>query len=192
MKNQSTLWRRNTNSFPVVEQPTKGTFCTKNTTVSWTKMPMKQQWGDVFFSPRQCLPQGLIYPLSPIFLSGKRELKQRRRWRQRERQKRNRLGWQNNNSARASRLFLNISLPSLHDYDVNLPNFTFWQGREHKATTFFFFSWTSIQSLRIQLQKKIDNIWRIEWDGISAIKVEAARIHCLKSGVFVAAAAFVA
>ena len=89
MKNQSTLWRRNTNSFPVVEQPTKGTFCTKNTTVSWTKMPMKQQWGDVFFSPRQCLPQGLIYPLSPIFLSGKRELKQRRRWRQRERQKRN-------------------------------------------------------------------------------------------------------
>ena len=50
-ENQSTLWRRNTNSFPIVEQPTKGTFCTKNTTVSWTKMPMKQQWGDVFFSP---------------------------------------------------------------------------------------------------------------------------------------------
>ena len=122
----------------------------------------KCQWnnsGEMYFSPhllpsRQCLPQGLIYPLSPIFLSGKRELKQWRRWRQRERQKRNRLGWQNNNSARASRLFLNISLPSLHDYDVNLPNFTFCQGREHKATTFFFFSWTSIQSLRIQLQKK--------------------------------------
>lgn len=38
--------------------------------------------GEMYFSPhllpsRQCLPQGLIYPLSPIFLSGKRELKQR-------------------------------------------------------------------------------------------------------------------
>ena len=30
---------------------------------------------------------------------------------------------QNNNFARASR-FLYISLPSLHDYDVKLPNFT--------------------------------------------------------------------
>ena len=87
--------------------------------------------------------------------------------------------------------FLYISLPSLHDYDVNLPNFTFCQGREHKATTFFFFSWTSIQSLRIQLQKK-DYIWRIEWDGISATEVESARIHFLKSGVFVAVAAVVA
>ena len=29
------------------------------------------------------------------------------------------------------------SLPSLHDYDVKVPNFTFCGGREHKATTFF-------------------------------------------------------
>ena len=34
------------------------------------------------------------------------------------------LDWQNNNFARASR-FLYISLPSLHDYDVKMPNFTF-------------------------------------------------------------------
>ena len=40
------------------------------------------------------------------------------RRRQRERQKSNSLGQQNNNFARASR-FLYISLPSLHDYDVN-------------------------------------------------------------------------
>ena len=33
--------------------------------------------------------------------------------------------------------FLNISLPSLHDYDVKMPNFTFCGGREHKATTSF-------------------------------------------------------
>ena len=37
---------------------------------------------------------------------------------------------------------------------VEGPNFTFWRGRKEKKTTFFFFSWTSLQSLRIQLQKK--------------------------------------
>ena len=35
--------------------------------------------------------------------------------------------------------FLYISLPSLHDYDVKIPNFTFCGGREHKTTTFFSF-----------------------------------------------------
>ena len=30
--------------------------------------------------------------------------------------------------------FLYISLRSLHEYDVNLPNFTFNGGREHKIT----------------------------------------------------------
>ena len=47
---------------------------------------------------------------------------------------------ENNNFARASH-FLHISLPSFHDYDVKLPNFTFYGGREYK-TIFFFFSWT--------------------------------------------------
>ena len=54
---------------------------------------------------------------------------QRRRRRQRERQKSNKL-----------RLaFLYISLPSLLDYDVKLPNFTFYEGCEHKTTIFFLF-----------------------------------------------------
>ena len=35
---------------------------------------------------------------------------------------------------------LYISLPSLDDYDVKMPNLMFWEGREHKTTTFFFFS----------------------------------------------------
>ena len=48
---------------------------------------------------------------------------------------------------------LYLSLPSLHDYDVRLSNFTFCRGREHKTTTFFSFFWTLIQSFRIQLQK---------------------------------------
>ena len=42
-----------------------------------------------------------------------------------------------------------------------------------------------MQSFRIQLQKKIVNIWRIKRDGISAINFEAAQIHFL-SDVFVA------
>ena len=51
--------------------------------------------------------------------------------------------------------FFYISLPSLHDCNVKLPNFTFCRGREQKTTTLFFFSWTLIQSFRIQLQKHL-------------------------------------
>ena len=69
--------------------------------------------------------------------------------------------------------FLYISLPSLQDHKVKLLNFTFFEGLEHKAATSFFFSWTSKKCLIIELQKKFANIWRVEWDGISAIKFEA-------------------
>ena len=65
------------------------------------------------------------------------------------------------------------SLPSLHDYDVNMPHCTFPGGCEHKAMTLFLFSWTSIQSFRIQFQKKIANVLLTERVGISAIKFEA-------------------
>ena len=41
----------------------------------------------------------------------------------------------NSNFARATR-FLYISLPSLHDYDLKLPNFTFSGGRELQTTIF--------------------------------------------------------
>ena len=34
---------------------------------------------------------------------------------------------------------LHISLPSLHDHDVRLPNFTFYVERELKKTFIFFF-----------------------------------------------------
>ena len=48
--------------------------------------------------------------------------------------------WQKYNFARASR-FLYISSSSLpHDYNAKVPYFTFGRGREHKTTTFFFFS----------------------------------------------------
>ena len=81
------------------------------------------------------------------------ELKQRRRWRQQERQKNYRVRLAKKQLCTCITLFWYISLPSLYDYDVKIPNFTFCGVREHKVTTFFFFLWTSIQSFRIQLQK---------------------------------------
>ena len=52
------------------------------------------------------------------------------------RQKSNRFITQNN-FARASR-FLYISLPSLHDYDVKMPNCKFYGGRKQATTNLFF------------------------------------------------------
>ena len=61
-----------------------------------------------------------------VTVNNSRKLKQRRRRQQRGRQKTIRLDWQNNNFA-SSRLF-HFSLPSLYDYDVKMPNFTFCGG----------------------------------------------------------------
>ena len=44
------------------------------------------------------------------------------------------LDWQDDNFAYASRFFVHF-FPSLHDYDVKMPNFTFCREREHKRTT---------------------------------------------------------
>ena len=35
-------------------------------------------------------------------------------------------------------VFLYISLPSMHDYDVKMPNFTFFGGRKQATTNFSF------------------------------------------------------
>ena len=117
-------------------------------------------------------------PLSSVV----RELKQRRRRRQRGQQKSNRL------RLAKQQLCICITLCCTFLWrDVKMSNFTSCEGREHKTTIFLFLYWISIQSLRIQLQKKNTNIWRIEGDGISAIKFEAERLHIL-SDVFVAIA----
>ena len=102
-----------------------------------------------------------------------RELKQRRRRRQRERQQSNRFRLEKKTTLHVYHAFLYISLPSLHDYNVKVPKFTFSRGREHKTTTFYLFSWTLIQSFKIQLQEHLKR------DGISAIKFKAERIHFL-------------
>ena len=84
--------------------------------------------------------------------------------------------------------FLYISLPSLQDYDVKMPKFTFSAGeRERKTMTFSFFPDVRYSLLEFSSGKKNANIWRIERDGISAIKFEAGRIKFL-SDVFVAVA----
>ena len=88
-----------------------------------------------------------------------RELKQRRRRQQRERQKSIRFVKQNNNFARASRFFVHFfAVVARLRRESALLNFTFCRGPEHQATIFFSFSSTSIQSFRI---------------GINAIKFEA-------------------
>ena len=67
--------------------------------------------------------------------------------------------------------FLYISLLSLHDYNVKVPDFTLRRVREHKTMTFFFTFPGLWYSLRIQLQKicqhltnwaswnKCDEVW---------------------------------
>ena len=88
-----------------------------------------------------------------MFFCSIRRRRQRQR-RQRERQKSNRF------ILAKQQLFscfthVHHAFPSLHDYDVKMPNFTFCRGSEHKTTTFFFFSWTLIQPFTIQLQKNL-------------------------------------
>ena len=50
-------------------------------------------------------------------------------------------------------LFLYISLPSLHDYNVKMHNFTFNGGRKRATTNFSFSSLNLVWSPRNQLQK---------------------------------------
>lgn len=69
----------------------------------------------------------------------KRELKQPRQRQQRKRQKALALNWQNHNFVLASRFFFSC-LSSLNDYEVKLPNLTFYLGSaEHKTTILLLF-----------------------------------------------------
>ena len=60
--------------------------------------------------------------------------------------------------------FLDISWPSVHDYDVKIP-----YSLEHKATSFFFFSLTSILHGSYNLEKSIF-ISRLE-KSLNSVKV---------------------
>ena len=58
---------------------------------------------------------------------------------ERERPKRNWFRLEKTTTLHVHHAFLYISLPSLHNSDVKLPNFTFFRGRGHRTTTFFSF-----------------------------------------------------
>ena len=101
-----------------------------------------------------------------------RDLKQRRRRRQRELQRSNRLRLAKKKNQICTCITLFCTLLCRHCTTTTW-NSTCYGGRELKTMTFFFFFWTSIQSFRIQLQKKKKaNIWRIEQVGIITINFE--------------------
>ena len=64
--------------------------------------------------------------------------KQRRPRRQRKRQKSNTFRLAKQELCTCITLFWYISLPSLHDYDLKVPNFTFCGGCEHTRQRFSF------------------------------------------------------
>ena len=82
-----------------------------------------------------------------------------------------------------------ITLSSLHDYDVKMPNLTFCGGREHITMTFFFFSWTSIQSFRVKRQKKLPTFDEV--NEMARDKLQSSATSLL-SDVFVVVAVVVA
>ena len=98
-----------------------------------------------------------------------RKFKMKRR---RESKKSNSLTRQNNNFARASRFFAYISLPSLHDYHVKMPNFTFCEGRKQAMTKFILFMNLDMVD-RNSAPEEFACIWQSKRVGI--ITIEAKR-----------------
>ena len=81
-----------------------------------------------------------------------RELKQQRRRRQRDRQKSNMFRLAKQQLCTCNTLVCTFHCRrSTTTTDVKVPYFTFCRGREHRTTSFFFYSRTLVQSFRIQL-----------------------------------------
>ena len=85
--------------------------------------------------------------------------------------------------------FLYISLPSLHDYDVKMPNFTSYGERKQATTVRIFLSLFKLESGRPRNQGKLAHISHFQLIGINATKFEKPRIHF--KGDFFAAVAVV-
>ena len=82
--------------------------------------------------------------------------------------------------------FLYISLPSLHDYDVKMPNCKFYGGRK-QATTNLFFSLNLSAVLKKSTPGKFAYTCHFQQIGINATEIEKTGIH-FKADVFAAAA----
>ena len=77
---------------------------------------------------------------------------------------------------------LYIFLPSVDDYNVKLPNFTFCRRREQKTTTFSFFPWTLMQSFRIQLQNNLPTFGnKTKWNKTRFRSRRRRRRRCVNS-----------
>ena len=72
--------------------------------------------------------------------------------------------------------FLYISLPSLHDYDVKMPNFTSY-GERKQATTNFPFSFKLESDPKKSTPGKLAHISHFQLMEINATKFEKTRIH---------------
>ena len=107
----------------------------------------------------------------PQCIVNNRKFKMQRR---RESKKSNSLTRQNK-FARASRL-LYISLPSLRDYLVKMPNFTFCEGRKQAMTKFILFMNLDMVN-RNSAPEEFACIWQSKWVGIIAIETEKMWIH---------------
>ena len=82
--------------------------------------------------------------------------------------------------------FLYISLPSLHDYDVKVPYFTFSGGRKQATTNFLCFSKLKYGPQETN-SRTFAHIWHFQQFGINAKNVEKTRIY-FNSDVFAAVA----
>ena len=65
------------------------------------------------------------------------------------------LDWQNNNFAHALCFFVHFLAVVAWLQRASAFFSRFFRGREHKTTALLFFSWTFIQSFRIQLQENL-------------------------------------
>ena len=81
---------------------------------------------------------------------------------------------------------LYISLPSLHDYDVKMPNCKFYGGRK-QATTNLFLSLNLSAVLKKATPGKFAYTCHFQQIGINATKFEKTGIH-FKTDVFAAVA----
>ena len=96
--------------------------------------------GKVLCNGRSKLITLCLSPL-PRFLSSPRAFNFASRRLQRERQKTNRFRLAKQQLCTCITFFCTfLSAVVPHDYNVKVPNFTFCRVREHKTTTFFFFS----------------------------------------------------
>ena len=82
--------------------------------------------------------------------------------------------------------FLYISLPSLRDYDVKMPNCKFYGGRK-QATTNLFFSLNLSAVLKKSTPGKFAYTCHFQQIGINATKIEKTGLH-FKTDVFAAVA----